>query len=110
VPARTRARSTIKIESNNNLYPYRYFAEHLVCAFGKTLWESDLNYETLSFSIRQLKNLTMQQFSLIGKIKLRQLEVAGQRKHEHQNWPMRSTGRQTGVPRPKAKQQGRQTE
>jgi hypothetical protein len=104
---------TIKIGSKNNLYSHRHFNEHLVDAFGKTPRESDLNYETSSFSIWQLKNntgFTLQQFSLIRKIKRRQLEVAGQRKHEHQNWPVRSIGRQTGAPRPKAKQQVRQTE
>jgi hypothetical protein len=32
---KTRARSTTKIRSKNNLYPYRHFTEHLVDTFGK---------------------------------------------------------------------------
>jgi hypothetical protein len=43
VPAGTRARSTIKIRSKLNLYPHRYFTEHLVGAFEKSPRENDFN-------------------------------------------------------------------
>jgi hypothetical protein len=43
VSARTHARSTIEIISNNSIYPHRQFTEHLVSAFGKSPWESNLN-------------------------------------------------------------------
>jgi hypothetical protein len=56
VIARTRARLTIKIRSEINLYPHRHFTEYLVDAFGKSPQKIDLNYKTSSFLIRQLKN------------------------------------------------------
>jgi hypothetical protein len=48
----------MKIGLKTSLYPYRHFTEHLVDAFGKSPWDSDLNHETSSFSIRQRKNNT----------------------------------------------------
>jgi hypothetical protein len=48
----------MKIGLKTSLYPHRYFTEQLMDAFRKSPWESDLNHETLSFSIRQLKNYT----------------------------------------------------
>jgi hypothetical protein len=51
-------RSTTKIESRNSLYPHRYFTEHLVGAFRKPPRERNSNHETLSLSIRWLKNYT----------------------------------------------------
>jgi hypothetical protein len=47
-----------KNEIEDNLYTNSYFTEQLVDAFEKSLRESDLNYKTLSFLIRQLKNYT----------------------------------------------------
>jgi hypothetical protein len=54
--ARTRARSTTKIESKNNLYPHNHFTEHLVNAFKKSPWENNLNQKFLSLLDRWLKN------------------------------------------------------
>jgi hypothetical protein len=53
---RTRVRLATKIRSKLSLCHHRHFTEHLVGAFGKSPRESDLNYKTSSFSIRQLKN------------------------------------------------------
>jgi hypothetical protein len=47
-----------KNEIEDNLYTNSYFTEQLVDAFEKSLRESDLNYKTSSFLIRQLKNYT----------------------------------------------------
>jgi hypothetical protein len=58
MPVRLRVRLTTKIRSKNSLYPHRHFTEHLVGAFRKSPWESDLNHETSSFLIRQLNNYT----------------------------------------------------
>jgi hypothetical protein len=48
----------MKIGLKTSFYPYRHFTEHLVDAFEKSPWDSDLNHKTSSFSIRQLKNNT----------------------------------------------------
>jgi hypothetical protein len=55
VLARPHARTTIKIGSKNNLYLHRHFTEHLVDAFRKPPWKSNLNHEFSSFLIRRLK-------------------------------------------------------
>jgi hypothetical protein len=52
VQAKLRVRSTTKIRSKNSLYPYRYFIEQLVGAFGKSPQESNLNHESSSLLIR----------------------------------------------------------
>jgi hypothetical protein len=44
--ARPRAKSTMKIGSKNNLYPQKHFTEHLMDAFKKPPWKSDLNHKT----------------------------------------------------------------
>jgi hypothetical protein len=48
----------MKIGLKNSSFPHRHFTEHLVSAFGKSPWEYNLNHETLSFSIWQLKSNT----------------------------------------------------
>jgi hypothetical protein len=48
VLVRTRVRSTIKIRSKNNLYPYRHFTEHLVGTLRKSPWENTLNHKSSS--------------------------------------------------------------
>jgi hypothetical protein len=58
VLARPRAKSTIKIDSKNSLYPHSHFTEHLVGAFGKPTLKSNLNHESSSLLIRRLKNNT----------------------------------------------------
>jgi hypothetical protein len=66
VLAKLRARSTIKIDSKNSLYPYRHFTEQLVDVFRKSPRESDLNHKSSSLLIRRLKNNTgphLQQFA-----------------------------------------------
>jgi hypothetical protein len=57
VSARPHARST-KNGSKNSLYPHRHFTEQLVGGFGKSPKESNLNYKTSRFLIRQLKSKT----------------------------------------------------
>jgi hypothetical protein len=67
VPARTRVGLTTKIGSKNSLYPHSYFTEHLVGAFEKLPWESDLNHAPWSLLDRRLNNYTgnhLQAFSL----------------------------------------------
>jgi hypothetical protein len=46
--ARPRARSMMKIESKNSLYPHSHFTEHPVNTFKKSRRKSDLNHESLS--------------------------------------------------------------
>jgi hypothetical protein len=45
-----------KIVSKNSLYPHKHFTEYLVGVFRKSPRESNLNYKTSKFSIRQLKS------------------------------------------------------
>jgi hypothetical protein len=55
-----------KIESKNSLYPHNHFTEHLMGAFGKSSWKSDLNHKSSSLFNRWLKNYTcntLQQFT-----------------------------------------------
>jgi hypothetical protein len=47
-----------KIGSKNSLYPHSHFTEHLIGAFEKSLRESDLNQESSSLLICQLKSYT----------------------------------------------------
>jgi hypothetical protein len=46
---RSHKRSMMKIRSKNNLYPYRYFTEHIVSAFGELPQESDSNHKPRAF-------------------------------------------------------------
>jgi hypothetical protein len=48
----------MNIRSKNNIYPHRHFTKHLVGAFRKSPWESDLNNESSSLLIQWLKNDT----------------------------------------------------
>jgi hypothetical protein len=59
VLARPRARSMIKINSNNSLYHHSHFTEHLVDVFRKSPQESDLNHKSSSLLIRWLKSYTV---------------------------------------------------
>jgi hypothetical protein len=56
--AGTRAKTTMKIDLKNNLYPHMHFIEHLVVTFGKSPQESDLNNESSRLLIRRLKSYT----------------------------------------------------
>jgi hypothetical protein len=58
VLARPRVRSTIKIDSKNSLYPFSHFTEQLVGVFRKLLRKNNLDHESSSLLIRQLKNDT----------------------------------------------------
>jgi hypothetical protein len=58
VLARPRERLTTRINSKNSLYPLSHFTEHLVGVFGKVPWGNDLDHESSSFLIRQLKRHT----------------------------------------------------
>jgi hypothetical protein len=55
---KTTSVSTIRDGSKDGLYPHSHFTEDLVGAFRKSSQESNFNYKTLSFLIRQLKNNT----------------------------------------------------
>jgi hypothetical protein len=44
-------RSTTKIRPKNILYPHRHFIEHLMDAFRKSAWKSDLNQKSSSLLI-----------------------------------------------------------
>jgi hypothetical protein len=64
VLARTRERLAMKIRSKLIVSPRRHFTKHLVDTFKKSPWKSNLNHESSSFLIRQLKNdigFTLQQ-------------------------------------------------
>jgi hypothetical protein len=58
VLAQPQARLTMKTGSKNSLYPHRHFTEHLVDAFGKSPWKSDLNHESSSLLIQRLESYT----------------------------------------------------
>jgi hypothetical protein len=47
--AGTHARLMTKIKSNSNIYRHKYFTKHLVGAFRKSAWKSDLNNKSSSF-------------------------------------------------------------
>jgi hypothetical protein len=64
VLTRPRARSTTEINSENSLFPHRYFTEHLMDVFRKS---EQFKPKTLEIFIRQLKKHTgdhLQQFAL----------------------------------------------
>jgi hypothetical protein len=71
-----------KIGSKNSLYPHKHFTEHLMDLFRKSPWNSDLNYETSNFSIRQLKNYTGASRATIHK---QHEEVSYQNEWQHLN-------------------------
>jgi hypothetical protein len=47
-----------KLDSKNSLYPLSHFTKHLMDVFRKLPRKSNLNHESSSLLIRQLKNLT----------------------------------------------------
>jgi hypothetical protein len=74
----------MKIESKNNLYPHRYFTEHLMDAFEKSPWESDLNHKFSSLLIRWLKNYTEDHLQRFTQIQRLQHETRGPRRTRNQ--------------------------
>jgi hypothetical protein len=66
VLGRPRERSTTKLDPKNSLYPLKHFTEQLVDVFGKLPGENDLDHESSTFLIQQLKStpgLHLQQYT-----------------------------------------------
>jgi hypothetical protein len=69
MPARTRVRLTIKINSKNSLYSHRHFTKHLVNAFRKSPRESNSNLKTSSLLLPLLRAIPASHVQTIDTIK-----------------------------------------